>query len=219
MSSSSFSLSPSRGCFRDRALRAGDWEARNRPDTFELKGKTLLVIGFGRIGRSVARLAAAIGMKVSAFDPLVNAENMTAANVEKVEDWRGRLGDVHALTLHVPRTQETENMIGAPELSLMRSDAILVNTARGGLVDEAALATALDEGRIAGAGIDTFDHEPPAPDDPLLRCARAVLSPHSAGLTRESFAALSVITVENALAAIDGRLDPAYVVNPSVLKT
>lgn len=207
-----------RGLINDRATRDGNWEARNRQDTFELKGRTLLLIGFGRIGRTVARLAQGFGMTVVAYDPMVPAELMAAAGVEKVDDWRARLGSVHALSLHVPRTPETENMIGAAELAAMRPDAILVNAARGGLVDEAALAAALDEGRIAGAGLDTFDEEPPRPGSPLLGSERAVLSPHSAGLTREAFAGLSVTTARNALAALDGCLDPGFVVNPSVLE-
>ncbi|MCB1497871.1 MAG: 3-phosphoglycerate dehydrogenase, partial [Bauldia sp.] len=112
----------------------------------------------------------------------------------------------------------TENMIAAAELEAMRSDAILINTSRGGLIDEFALADALHEGQLAGAGIDTFADEPPPGASPLLNCDRAILSPHVAGLTREAGARLSVYAARNVVAALDGRLDPDVVVNRSVLE-
>jgi len=201
----------------DRAVRAGDWAARNRLGPFEIGGRTLLVIGFGRIGRALAGRATALGMRVMAYDPVVPAEAIRAGGAEPVADWRVALREADVVSLHVPRSPETENMIGAAELASMRADAILVNTARGGLIDEAALAAALAEGRLAGAGIDTFADEPPLPHNPLLVSDRVILSPHTAGLSREAHANLSRISAENVLAALDGRLDPAVVVNPSVL--
>ena len=142
---------------------------------------------------------------------------MAEAGVVKVEDWRAALPEVDVISLHVPRLRETENMIGAPELALMKPTALVINTSRGGLIDEAALAAALREGRIGGAGIDTFDEEPPRADNPLLTAERAILSPHIAGLTQEAMARLSVAAAENVLAGLDGRLDPALVVNAEVL--
>ncbi|HMN86166.1 MAG TPA: hydroxyacid dehydrogenase [Bauldia sp.] len=201
----------------DRAVRAGDWGARNRLGPFELGGRRLLILGFGRIGRQISSRARALGMSVAAFDPLVPAEAIRAAGAEPVDDWRAILPEVDVISLHVPRTPETENMIGAAELDRMRPDAILINTARGGLIDEAALAAALAAGKLAGAGIDTLDDEPPKPDNPLLRSDRVILSPHTAGLSREGHANLSRISAENVVAALDGRLDPSVVVNPSVL--
>ena len=108
-------------------------------------------------------------------------------------------------------------MIAAAELARMKPTALVINTSRGGLIDEAALAAALDEGRIGGAGIDTFDEEPPRPDNPLFASDRAILSPHIAGLTKEAMARLSIAAAENVLAGLDGRLDPALVVNAAVL--
>jgi len=202
----------------DRAVRSGDWTAsRARLEAFELSGRTLLLIGFGRIGRALASRAQAFGMTVLAYDPNVPEAAMAEAGVAKVEDWRAALADVDALSLHVPRLPETENMIGAAELARMKSTALIVNTSRGGLIDEAALAAALSEGRIAGAGIDTFDEEPPRADNPLFASDRAILSPHIAGLTKEAMARLSVAAAENVLAGLDGRLDPALVVNAAVL--
>ena len=202
----------------DRAVRAGEWNAaRTRLEAFELAGRTLLLIGFGRIGRALAARAQAFGMKVIAYDPNVPAAAMAEAGAVKVEDWRAALREVDVISLHVPRLRETENMIGAPELALMKPTALVINTSRGGLIDEAALAAALREGRIGGAGIDTFDEEPPRADNPLLTADRAILSPHIAGLTQEAMARLSIAAAENVLAGLDGRLDPALVVNAAVL--
>jgi D-3-phosphoglycerate dehydrogenase len=202
----------------DRAVRSGDWTAsRARLEAFELSGRTLLLIGFGRIGRALAGRARAFGMTVLAYDPNVPDAAMAEAGVAKVEDWRAVLPEVDAVSLHVPRLPETENMIGPAELARMRPTALIVNTSRGGLIDEAALAAALAEGRIGGAGIDTFDEEPPPAGHPLFGSDRAILSPHIAGLTKEAMARLSVAAAENVLAGLDGRLDPALVVNAAVL--
>jgi D-3-phosphoglycerate dehydrogenase len=202
----------------DRAVRNGEWVAsRARSETFELAGRTLLLLGFGRIGRALASRAQGIGMTVVAYDPNVPSAAMAEAGVGKVDDWRATIPEVDAFSLHLPRLPETENMIGAAEIARMRPEAIIVNTSRGGLIDEAALAAALQAGRIAGAGIDTFDEEPPRPDNPLFACDRAILSPHMAGVSREAMARLSIAAAENVLAGLDGRLDPALVVNPAVL--
>lgn len=202
----------------DRAVRAGDWNAaRARLEAFELAGRALLLIGFGRIGRALAARARAFEMRVLAFDPNVAEPAMAEAGVTKADDWRAVLPEVDVVSLHVPRLPETENMIGTAELARMKPTAIIVNTSRGGLIDEAALAAALREGRIGGAGIDTFDEEPPRPDNPLLAAGRAILSPHIAGLTQEAMARLSVAAAENVLAGLDGRLDPALVINAEVL--
>jgi D-3-phosphoglycerate dehydrogenase len=201
----------------DRTVRTGNWAARGRLDTVDLGGRTLLIIGFGRIGRALAKLALALGMRVIAADPNVSAAEVAAAGATAVADWRAALAEADVISLHLPRLPATENMIGPAEFAAMKADAILVNTSRGGLVDEAALARALAAGKIAGAGIDVFDEEPPRPDNPLFASDRVILSPHIAGLSREATARLSVAAAENVLAGLDGRLDPNLVVNRSVL--
>jgi len=203
---------------RDRAVRNGDWSVRNRIETWELAGKSLLLVGFGRIGREVARRAAAFDMEILAYDPLVDLETMEAEGVRKVSDWRRCLGAVDAVSLHVPLTPETEGMIGKEELEAMRSTAVLINAARGGLIDENALAEALEVGEIAGAGLDTLADEPPAAGHPLLGLDGVIFSPHSAALTEECMARMGVSSANNILAALDGRLDPALVVNAEVLR-
>ena len=201
----------------DRAVREGHWTIRDSFAAIELAGKTLLIVGFGRIGREVARRAAAFDLQVAAYDPYVDAAEMAAAGVQKVEDWRAVLGEVDVVTLHVPRTPETVGAIGADELVAMRPTAFLINAARGGLVDEAALADALRDGHIAGAGIDTFDSEPPPAGHPLLSLDNVVLCPHSAGLTDECAARMALAAAQNALDGVDGTLNPDLVVNREVL--
>jgi D-3-phosphoglycerate dehydrogenase len=202
----------------DRAVRDGAWDLRNHLTAGDLEGRTLLILGLGRIGRAVARRAAAFDMRILGHDPAVPAADIPPAGVMPVSDWRAALAEADFVTLHLPRTHETQHMIGSRELGAMKSTAFLVNTARGGLIDEAALAQALAAGGIAGAGIDVLEDEPPAPDHPLLHVERVILSPHIAGLSESATIRLSVMSATNLLAGLDGTLDPKLVVNPEVLR-
>lgn len=201
----------------DRAVREGGWTIRDSFAATELVGKTLLILGFGRIGREVARRAAAFDLRILAYDPYVDGGTIADGGAEAVADWRAVLGEVDFVTLHLPRTPETLGAVGAAELAAMRPTAFLINAARGGLVDERALAGALGEGRIAGAGLDTFEPEPPAAGHPLFGLENVILSPHTAGLTAECAARMGIAAARNALDGIDGRLDPELVVNREVL--
>ncbi len=205
------------GRAHDAAVRAGDWAFRDRRAAVELFGKTLLLVGFGRIGREVARRAAAFGMTILAHDPLLPAETIRAAGAEPAPVLADALARADAVSLHLPLTPATRQLIDAAALARLRPEAILINTARGGLVDEAALAAALGRGALRGAGIDAFAQEPPPPDHPLLRLPNVLLSPHSAGASREAARRMAVDSAANVLAALEGRLDPAVVVNPEVL--
>ena len=199
----------------DDGVRQGDFAVRNRVRGVELQGRTLLLVGFGRIGREVARRAAAFGMHVCAFDPYVTG---TADPVELLDDLDTALARADVMSLHVPLTDETRDMVGERELALMPDGAIVVNASRGGLIDEEALVAAVRSGHLHGAGLDTFTIEPLPADSPLLTERRIVLSPHSAALTEQSLVAMGVTTVTNALAALDGTLDLELVVNPSVFQ-
>ena len=199
----------------DASVRDGDFAVRGRVTGVELCGRTLLLVGYGRIGREVARRAAAFGMRVCVFDPYVTS---TTDPVELIGDLDTSLARADVTSLHVPLTHETRNMIGERELALMPSGAILVNASRGGLVDEQALVASVQSGHLHGAGLDTFAVEPLPADSPLLAERRIVLSPHSAALTEQAMVAMGVTTVANALAALDGRLDVELVVNPSVFE-
>jgi D-3-phosphoglycerate dehydrogenase len=202
-----------RGQEEDRAVRAGDWSGRVRPRTIELYGKRLLIVGFGRIGRLVARRALAFDAEVMVSDPYVDRGLIEAAGCAVVTDLGAALGQADVVSLHVPLTDETRNLIDAGALGAMKPEAILVNTARGGIVDEPALARALEGGQLKAAGIDVFGAEPPAADNPLLKAPNLLLSPHIAGVTQEGSLRMARESVENVLAAWDGRLDPSLIVN------
>ena len=196
----------------DRAVREGGWGVRDGFPAVELWGKTLFLVGFGRIGRLVAGMAAAFGMRVLALDPFQSADAIRAGGAEPVPALADGLRAADAVSLHVPKAGGNP-LIGAGELALMTPGAVLVNTSRGGLIAEEALADALDAGRIAGAGLDVFEAEPPAARGRLLRSSRTVLSPHIAGLTEECAARMGEMAARNILDFFAGRLDPALVVN------
>jgi D-3-phosphoglycerate dehydrogenase / 2-oxoglutarate reductase len=206
-----------RGIAYDRATRNGDWKLRDSFGATELAGKTLLLLGFGRIGHEVARRARAFGMTVLAYDPYVRDAAMFAARVQPVAKLAEAIAQADFISVHLPMTAETKGIIGAQQFAAMKKTAIVISTARGGLVDEAALADALKSGQIRAAGLDVFVDEPPAPNDPLLRLDNLLLSPHIAGLTEECAMRMAEVSARNALAGLDGRVDPELVVNKHVL--
>jgi D-3-phosphoglycerate dehydrogenase len=207
------------GLVYDRATRENRFGDRESLNCVDIYGKTLLIVGFGRIGRMVAERAKAFGMKVTVSDPMVTAEAVIAAGCSPARTLADALPRADFLTVHIPLVKETKGLIGATELALMRPGAFVINTARGGIVDERALAAALSAGKLRGAGLDVFEDEPPAADNPLLKLDNMVLSPHSAGLTVECAERMAIASVENVLAGLDGRLNPATVVNRQVLRT
>jgi D-3-phosphoglycerate dehydrogenase len=202
----------------DRATRDGRWTLRDSFGATELHGKTLLLLGFGRIGREVAKRVQPFGVTVLAYDPYVRAEAMYAARVQPVAKIGDALGAADFISVHLPLSAETKGIIGTAALAGMKKTAIVVSTSRGGIVDEQALAEALRSGRIRAAGLDVFADEPPAPENPLLRLDNVLLSPHIAGLTEECAMRMAEVSARNALGGIDGRLDPELVVNKQVLK-
>lgn len=198
----------------DRAVREGRWGVRESLAVSELAGKTLLLLGFGRIGRELARRALAFDMRVWVHDPAVSPQSAAEAGVRPIGDWRACLGEVDALSLHLPLTAATRGLIDAAALSAIKPTAIILNTARGGLIDEAALHHALS-GRMArgGAGIDTFEKEPLPPDHPLLALPNLLVSPHSAALSAEAAERMGVVAARNVLAGLDDDVDPTLLVN------
>jgi D-3-phosphoglycerate dehydrogenase len=205
-----------RGFAHDQATRRGDWLFRDGFVATELSGKTVLICGFGRIGRGVAKRCAAFDMRVAVCDPMVADTVIHADGYEYVDNLREALPRADFVTLHLPLTAESKAMINAETLGLMKPGAFLINTARGGLVDEAALVAALKEGRIAGAGLDVFVDEPPAADNPLVGLENVVLSPHIGGLTLECAMRMAEVTVRNVLDLLDDKLDRDLVVNREV---
>jgi D-3-phosphoglycerate dehydrogenase len=194
----------------DRATRGGDWAWRNGLQTREVAGKRLLILGFGRIGQKLAGLARAFGMEVHAHDPYIPADQWPDSAV-RATDLAKALAEADAVSLHLPRADRA--VLGAAELATMKPTAVVVNTARGGLVDEVALADALRAGRLGGAGIEVFDAEPPGTDHPLFGLDQAVLTPHNAALTVECAERMALASVQNVLDFFAGTLDPALVVN------
>jgi D-3-phosphoglycerate dehydrogenase len=201
----------------DRATREGKWEIRNRFETVDLMGRSVLVLGYGRIGREVAKRCAAFDMRVGVYDPYVQANLIEADGYRSVPDYQAVLGETDVLTVHMPLASESRHMIGAAELAALPDHALVINCARGGIVDEDALYDALTAGTIAGAGIDVFEQEPPPEDHPLFTLDNVLLSPHTAGMSREAALRMAVSTARNALAALDGKLDPTMVMNREVL--
>lgn len=184
----------------DAALRRGNWE-RSRFRGIELHGKTLGLVGAGRIGREVARRARALGMRVVAYDPYLSRERAAREGIELVT-LPDLLEGSDVVSVHCPLTDETKGMLGARELGMMRPGAYLVNAARGGIVDEAALAASLREGRLAGAAFDVFEEEPPPSDHPLLKLERAVAVPHLGGATDEAQRSVGIEICEAVRAAL-----------------
>jgi len=184
----------------------------------DLEGKSLGIIGTGRIGSTVARKCiAAFDMKVKGYDPYVSSEVMKSFGVEKVERLGDLLPKIDFLTVHCPLTQETKGMVGKKELAQMKKGAYVVNTARGGIVNEKALLEALNSSHIAAAALDVWEIEPPDPQDPLLNHPNLIGTPHYAGTTEESLYRVGIAAVEEVLRVLGGE-PPKHPVNPEVLK-
>ena len=184
----------------------------------DLEGKSLGIIGTGRIGSTVGRKCiAAFDMKVKGYDPYVSAEVMRSFGVEKVERLEDLLPKIDFLTVHCPLTQETRGMVGKKELALMKKGTYVINTARGGIVNEKALLEALNSGGIAAAALDVWEVEPPDPKDPLLNHPNLIGTPHYAGTTEESLYRVGMGAVEEVLRFLRGE-PPKYPINPEVLK-
>ena len=200
----------------DTAARQGDFNFRNAPIAREIETSQLLVIGFGRIGTQVTRRALAFGMVVHVYDPYVPDRAIQDQAAQVVRNLHDALPQMDVVSVHCPLNEKTKNLIGNHELSLMKPNALLINTARGGIVDEAALHDTLTQGGIAGAGIDVFVTEPTNPSLNLLELENVVVSPHCAGITVESSARTAWIAAQNILDGLDSRLDEAFVVNREV---
>ena len=199
----------------DRALRAGALQNRADFTGCEAFGKTVGIVGIGNVGRRVAELCGGLlRMQLIAYDPYVDAEEMRRRGARKVElDELLRGADF--VSINCPLTDETRRMIGAREYALMKPTAYFITTARGFIHDEAALAQALREKKIAGAGLDVWDKEPPPADHPFLKFDNVIATAHTAGVTREARANMGRIAAEQVLAALDGR-PAARIVNPQV---
>lgn len=194
---------------QDALIRDGIWD-KNQYRGRELRGQRLGLVGFGFIGQTLARMAGVIGMIVSAFDPHA-PDSAFHDGVCRETDLDTLLANADIVSLHCPLTSETQNLIDARRIGLMKQGAFLINTARGEVVDENALIAALEEGHLAGAGLDSFAVEPPGINSPLFRLSNTLVTPHVAGVTLDAKRAVSIMAAENVLAAFDGRtLEPRF---------
>ena len=182
----------------------------------ELCNKVIGIIGFGQIGSRVAQRALSFGMKVITYDPYVKEEVLAKFNARKVSlEELLRTSDI--VTIHVPLTEKTRNLIGEKELKLMKSGAVLINTARGGIVNENALYKALREGWIAGAAIDVYEKEPPSKDNPLFKLDNIIVTPHIAFFTKEAVRRMDMMIAQDIVNVLQGK-KPKNIANPEVLK-
>ena len=198
-----------------KASHGPDWDYRNSLEAEEIGGKTLLIVGLGRIGRQLARMATAFGMRVTAFDPHLSDTATVDDAAVLIEGLDDALAGADFVSLHVPGTDTP--LIGRRQFRRMKPTAILVNTSRGGVVDESALVDALGKGEIAAAGIDVYMDEPPDAGHPLSRLDQVILSPHSASLTRECAKRMAVVSAQNVVDFFQGNLNATLVVNAEAI--
>jgi len=195
----------------DRAIRKENNVERFRYVGTELLGKTIGIIGLGNIGSRVAEICkTAFRMTVLAYDPYLSKEKVAARNADKVE-LKEILQRADYVTMHCPRTEETFGMIGYDELCLMKPTAFFINTSRGGTYQERDLSRALEEQKIAGAGIDVFLEEPPSADHPLMGFDNVILTPHNAGSTREAHENVAIYASEQWIDIFDGKVPPRLI--------
>jgi D-3-phosphoglycerate dehydrogenase len=204
----------------EQALRKHDWLGYLRRDNkgMELDGRTLGLVGMGRIGSRVAKVGLALGMNVIVFDPFVSPARAGELGVSLAPSLEALLQQADVVSLHLPATAETRNLMNAERFAQMKAGAILINSARGALVNESALIDALKSGRLAGAGLDVFQQEPIPDDHPLLQCENVVMSPHIASRTGAGHHRIWETTIVQALQVLRGE-QPPYMLNPEVWET
>jgi len=200
----------------DAATRTGDWNWRYEGGMSEVSGKTLGLVGFGTIARLTAQMAkAGFGMHLIAWSPRASDDDLLAIGAARADSLVKLLAEADVVSLHRPLREDTRHTIDKAALTAMKSTAFLINTARGALVDEAALAAALKEGSIAGAGLDVFEKEPLPADSALRECPTAILAPHVAGATEDALRETAIQCAEQILDVLAGRRPP-HLVNPEV---
>ena len=204
----------------DRSVRNEQFDVRYKNYPKDLREKTLGLLGFGRIGSDLANACRNIfRMNIMACDPFLSDEVKKKYEKQiRFVDLKTLFSDADVLSIHVPLTGDTRHLVGEQEISWMKPDAIIINTARGPVMDEAALAQALKAGRIGGAGLDVFENEPVAPDNPLLKLDNVILTPHTAALTRECVIRMATEAAQCVIDVLDGKI-PKNVANPQILKS
>ena len=203
--------------YYDDFARKADWTTRWDIRAWDLSEKSLLVIGYGRIGSKLVKRALAFDMDVHVYDPYVDQTTIKKSGAHYVDDFKSILPQMDAVTLHCPKTKETTDMFSAEEFDAMKSTSILINCARGGIVNEKALYDALTNNKIRSAGLDVYDDEPSTSSNPLFGLSNILLSPHIAGVTQEATIRMSKQAVQNVLDVFDNKVDPDVIINKNVL--
>jgi D-3-phosphoglycerate dehydrogenase len=197
-----------RGSMYDYAVKSGKFNERNKlPKTVELWNKNILIAGFGRIGQALIKRCLGFEMNVFVFDPFVSKEFIEKRGGTKVDNLSKTSKDMDAMSLHIPLNDETKNIINYELLKSMKKNCIIINAARGGIVNEVDLDRALNENLIFGAGLDVFETEPPAENNPLLKNKKVFLSPHTAAFTEECMTRMGKETIQNIFDFFDGSLE------------
>jgi len=200
----------------DHAMRGGKQRPRIDFMGDDVQGRTIGIIGLGNVGARVAELCRGLfQMRVLTYDPYLTAEQARARGAEKVATLEEMLRQADYVSINCPHTAETRGMMGAAQFAMMRPHAYFITTARGGIHDESALAAALTAGQVAGAGLDVWEDEPPPTDHPLLQFDNVLVSPHTAGITRQSRHNIAKIAAEQMLDILDGK-KPPRLLNPDV---
>jgi D-3-phosphoglycerate dehydrogenase / 2-oxoglutarate reductase len=181
-------------------------------DNFELFDKKILIIGFGRIGKKLIKKCLGFDMNVLVYDPYVDEENIKSLGGKKIIDLEKALREIDILSMSVPLTDDTRNMISYKQISLMKKNAIIINVSRGGVVNESDLNTALDKNIISFAGLDVFEKEPPDTNNPLLKNKRVLLSPHAATFTKECLENMSLETAQNVINFFNGKIEKTKII-------
>ncbi|WP_044469630.1 hydroxyacid dehydrogenase [Mannheimia massilioguelmaensis] len=199
----------------DKEMRNGNFNIRSSYKAYELNHKTLALIGYGRIGSILAQMSKAIGMNVKVYDPFVKQEAIEKEGYLYCANLDDVIRDSHVISIHVPLTNETRSLIGEHEFELMNERTILINCARGEVINEEALTKVLQEGKIHSAGLDVFAHEPVDINASLFKLNNVIVSPHMAGQTKEAASGVATMAAEGVIAVINGERWP-YVCNPEV---
>ena len=197
----------------DKTVREGNFKDRNKlPKTIELWKKNFLIVGFGRIGQALIKRCLGFEMNVYIYDPFVSKEKIESMNGKKVENLQYAVKSMDVISLHMPLTEKTKNLINYELLKTMKKNCIIINAARGGIINETDLDKALNENLIYGAGIDVFEKEPPDDKNPLLKNEKVFLSPHTAAFTEECMIRMGMETIQNIIDFFENKIDQTKIV-------
>ncbi len=197
----------------DQSVKLGKFNDRNKlPKTIELWGKNILIAGFGRIGQALIKRCLGFEMNVFVYDPYINDEKIKSLGGKKVNNIKEAVKEMDAISLHIPLNDETKNIINYDLLRSMKKNCIVINAARGGIINEVDLDKALRENLIFGAGLDVFETEPPKSDNPLLKNDKVFLSPHTAAFTEECMIRMGKETIQNIIDFFEKKLDKSKII-------